>query len=112
MMCSLLQVIYDVRLEPETPVHEIRKRSSSQRLRIHLHYDYSIDGLPYSHRTLIRVGVRVLDIAKYWPQKRLSFISWEMASLGYSAGLECGRSRVQSLVKDRVIPKTLQKWYQ
>ena len=26
--------------------------------------------------------------------------------------VECGRSRVQSPVKDRVMPKTLLKWYQ
>ena len=30
----------------------------------------------------------------------------------YSAGFECRRSRAQSPVKDRVIPKTLLKWYQ
>ena len=29
-----------------------------------------------------------------------------------NAGIECGRSRVQSPVKDRVIPRTLKKWYQ
>ena len=30
----------------------------------------------------------------------------------YSAGFECGKSLVQSPVKDRGIPKTLLKWYQ
>ena len=42
------------------------------------------------------------------PQSRTasSIAQWQ------SAGIECGRSRVQSPVKDRVITKTFYKWYQ
>ena len=42
------------------------------------------------------------------PQSRTasSIAQWQ------SVGFECGRSWIRSPVKDRVIPKTLQKWYQ
>ena len=41
-----------------------------------------------------------------------NFDSSETQSRALYRLLECGRSRVQSPVKDRVIPKTLYKWYQ
>ncbi|KAL5010564.1 hypothetical protein ScPMuIL_012869 [Solemya velum] len=49
------EVIHDVYIEP---AHLINKRSADQRLRIHLHYDISIQYLPRRHREIIEEHVR------------------------------------------------------
>ena len=46
------QVFYGVDVEPK---HIVMKRSADQPLRIHLHYDDSLNELPLDHRNLVKV---------------------------------------------------------
>ncbi|XP_045207498.1 leishmanolysin-like peptidase isoform X1 [Mercenaria mercenaria] len=59
------KVIYDVQLKHKIHIgHKIHKRSPSQPLRIHLHFDSSVDRLPYEHQTLIKGKVH--DAVAFW----------------------------------------------
>ncbi|KAL8570983.1 hypothetical protein ACOMHN_037843 [Nucella lapillus] len=55
------EVMYDVDLGAE---HEIRRRSVDQPLRIHLHFDQSLNFLPEHHGSLIKSEVR--EAVHYW----------------------------------------------
>ncbi|BFZ22523.1 hypothetical protein BsWGS_25562 [Bradybaena similaris] len=48
-------VFYNVHIEPE---HEIKKRSVDQPLRIHLHFDKSLEQLPHEHQNLVMSHVK------------------------------------------------------
>ena len=48
----MFQIQHDVEIEP---AHLVVKRSIDQRLAIHVHFDGSVNKLPYSHQNLIKV---------------------------------------------------------
>ncbi|KAK7485081.1 hypothetical protein BaRGS_00023720 [Batillaria attramentaria] len=56
-------VFYDVDIEP---AHVIKRRSVNQPLRIHLHFDDSVDALPLRHRDLIRTEVK--KAVRFWEE--------------------------------------------
>lgn len=55
------QIQHDVEIEP---AHLVVKRSIDQRLAIHVHFDGSVNRLPYSHQNLIKE--KVWDAVAYW----------------------------------------------
>ncbi|KAK7092948.1 leishmanolysin-like peptidase [Littorina saxatilis] len=57
------EVFYDVDIEPE---HVIRRRSVDHQLRIHLHFDHSVNNLPLPHSQLIKTEVQ--KAVKYWQE--------------------------------------------
>lgn len=57
------EIFYDVDIEP---AHMIKRRSVDQPLRIHLHFDESVDRLPPNHGDLIRSEVK--KAVQYWQE--------------------------------------------
>ena len=49
-------MFYDVDLEDRESQHSIQRRQADQPLRIHLHFDKSVESLTPSQRKLVKVG--------------------------------------------------------